>query len=141
MKVGAVANDEAVNVKHQYPDSSVEIPTHSNIEFVKANGEYVFASRYSNIYNWVKNYNAVRLTETLEEAQQLENEVRLIVRIRMQLFLEPKGIDDVTAKDVVKDLEDIRNKLSSIDVKQKSFHGKRGLFGSIDKMICKYSDL
>lgn len=125
---GGIAKDEFLSC---VDGENYEIPTHSNIEYAKINGGYVFAREK---YIWVKKSDAVKLFDNLEDAKKEEESIRRVVRKLCNAFLYPKKADEKTLKDIYCEVCLIEKKVGEISAKQASSGHKTSALKSVRQL-------
>lgn len=120
----SIACDEVRQIRQEYPDAKVDLPTHSGLEYLKVNGTYIFTRAPE---PWIKGSSFPTIVTSLDAAKEIERDTRKIVRSRMMVEIKPIVADSIMLKDIYKFLDRVEDSLSSIEVKQKSYHCKRAL--------------
>lgn len=112
---------------------SLEISTHSHLEYAKVDGEYVF-TRMSE--PWVKSYTCCTVYQSIAEAKQAEKDLIRQIESHLDRMFAGK-MDEVTKGEVYKGLLALRDSVRELDVKTKSETKRHSLLSSISKLIDK----
>ena len=130
--LSGVAAHEFEQLKSKYSSDKFTNATHTNIRYAQINGSYIFTDEDFGVRD-----NVYRVTTSLEEAKNLGNKVRGVVRNKVRIKVAPKTVDKevLTTYNVLNSLNSIRNIVRKLDVKTKSSSDHYVVKGFIDKLI------
>lgn len=125
---GKIAKDE---FKRCSEGEDAEVPNHSNIEYVKIKGSYVFTKDAN---RWVKDSEAYKISETLEAAKEEEKSIREYVRKMCELHIHPQKPSAKMLKDIHHEIEIIENLMREVSAKQASSGKKQSALKKISEL-------
>lgn len=114
---GAIAKDEVRNISSEYKDCVVDIPSHSNIYYVKVKSSYLFTKETD---DWVKNSESKRIFDKLEDARGHEKSIRDFIRKTMMVHITPEELSSITKGMVHEKVNKLRGFLDDVEPKQKT---------------------
>ena len=138
VEVAKIALDEFNKLKNEFTDAQYIVPDHSHMKYIKINGEYAFTKIKE---NWVEKSNACKIISSLEEAKELEKAVRKTVRETAMLNIKPREISGTEIREVINDLELLKERVSALHVKQKSSTDFRTTIRAITELVTKYKQM
>ena len=97
------------------PDA-YEIPNHSHLEYAKISGQYVFTGTKTEF----NGQHPVRVMHYDEAVKLLDNEKKKIEGILYSLLCKIKAIPDVTVKQLINEIENVRRQVSEKKYSSKS---------------------
>lgn len=131
--VSEIALDEYKKVVAEYPDVSFDNTNHSNIRYAKmVPDKYLFTDQVPGARE-----NQVNIVSTLDEAKAREQEVRTIIRNRMQMAIVPTKVSEnlITEFSLLSQLEDTYRMVSELDVKAKHDHKHRLVISKVRRLV------
>lgn len=132
--LGRIVRDELTKItKHL----KVDVPTHSNIKYVKVNGEYLFTNMRNPA---IENADTFKVVKTLEEAKDLEASWRKKIDNVVKLAVDDEEISELHRKEVYRSLGGIKNLMQQIDAKAKSADTHRHALKNISDLIQRVED-
>ena len=131
-----VAADAVAKYIHNNPEIKITNSNHSNIKFLQVDGKYIFTDTQEQHF---EKSGVCKVVQTLDEAQNIERDIRDKVKRTLDLHCKPVAVNEVQMLDFVKVLQGFRKSLQSLEIKQKSYAAHRSLYFSVSKEIEKYS--
>lgn len=136
VQMSRIAKDEVIKLQKQYDD--IDIPNHSNIEYVKASGKFIFTNDPK---QWIKNAQHVQIVTDLDKAKDLEKHVRDYVNKAMMAYIEPVKVTDVYAKDLIGSLRNVHKNISDMRLRKDSQGSKWSVLKTVNEMIEKLRNI
>lgn len=112
---------------------SLEMPTHSHLEYAKVEGRYIFTG-WGQL--WVKRANIVNIFKTIEEAKYEEDALKNQITNHLDKLFAGK-FSEVLRGEVYQDLLTVKDKLCQLDVKVKDAGGRMVVVNMLKRVIDK----